>query len=187
MAEDFRDQHPDGRVTMDAATTALQAQCAEQHERCLYSSTTLFIWLRTLRLMRIGFVVVPIIFGALASWDLLTGYSSLKWLTALLALLAGLVPAIYAALKLDEHLPTAARLAGEYKNLEIVFADLEKVGPHKPFAEFETEYKAARERLEKANAEAYTAPEWCFRRAQRKIKTGHYNFDSTRGATTSEP
>ncbi len=34
-----------------------------------------------------------------------------------MALVAGIVPAVYAALKLDEHLPTAMRLAGEYKNL----------------------------------------------------------------------
>jgi hypothetical protein len=97
-------------------------------------------------------------------------------LTAFLALLAGLVPAIYAALKLDDHLPTAARLSGEYKNLEIVFGDLEKVGEHKPFEEFEKEYLAARNRLESANAEGYTAPEWCFRRARKKIKRGHYTF-----------
>jgi hypothetical protein len=42
--------------------------------------------------------------------------------------------------------------------------------------QFESEYKEARMRLEKANAESYTAPEWCFKRAQRKIKSGHYTF-----------
>jgi hypothetical protein len=50
-------------------------------------------------------------------------------------------------------------------HLEIIFADLEKVGAHKSFEEFEADYLAARTRLEKANGEAYTAPEWCFRRA----------------------
>ena len=47
----------------------------------------------------------------------------------------------------------AARLAGEYKNLEIVFADLEQIGSHKSFEVFEAEYLQARARLEKANAE----------------------------------
>ena len=42
---------------------ALKAQCSEQRERCLYSATTLLIWLRMLRKVRIAFVVLPIIFG----------------------------------------------------------------------------------------------------------------------------
>lgn len=81
---------------------------------------------------------MPIIFGAVAGWDLLQGQDGfVRTLTATLALLAGLFPAIYAALKLDEHLPKAAGLAGEYKNLEILFSDLGKVGPTKVFADFE--------------------------------------------------
>lgn len=162
-------------MTVELAT-ALKVQCAEQRERCLYSATTLLIWLRMLRKVRIAFVVLPIIFGAVAGWDLLKGDGEYATVTAILALVAGLVPAVYAALKLDEHLPTAARLAGEYKNLEILFADLEKVGQLKPFPDFEGDYKAARDRLEAANAESYTAPEWCFRAAQKKIKGGHYAF-----------
>ena len=70
----------------------------------------------------------------------------------------------------------AARLAGEYKNLEIVFADLEQIGSHKSFEVFEAEYLQARARLEKANAEAYTAPEWCFRWVRKKIMAGQYSL-----------
>jgi hypothetical protein len=103
------------------------------HMRCLYTSNTLMVWLRALRITRIGFVVMPIVFGALASWEILKGNSRYEYITATMALIAGLVPAVYAALKLDEHLPTATRLAGEYKNLEIVFRDLGAIGPHKPF------------------------------------------------------
>ena len=135
---------------------------------------------------RIAFVIVPIIFGAFAGWDLLQGQDGeVKTVTATLALLAGLVPTIYAALKLDEHLPTAARLAGEYKNLEILFSDLGQLGPTKTFEQFEVEYKQAWDRLEKANAETYTAPEWCFRKARRKIKAGHYSFETANGGPSS--
>ncbi len=126
---------------MSEANQALQAQCKGQWERCFYTSNTLMVWLRTLRIIRVAFVVIPIVFGALASWEILKGNNRYEYITATMALIAGLVPAIYAALKLDEHLPTATRLAGEYKNLEIVFADLGMVGPHKPFDVFETEYK----------------------------------------------
>jgi hypothetical protein len=118
----------------DPANDALKAQCKEQWERCLYTSNTLMVWLRTLRVTRVAFVVIPIVFGALASWEILKGNNRFEYITATMALVAGLVPAIYAALKLDEHLPTATRLAGEYKNLEIIFADLGRIGPHaQPF------------------------------------------------------
>jgi hypothetical protein len=160
-------------------TQALKTQCAEQQERCQYTSASLFIWLRWLRKLRIIFVVLPIVFGAVASWDLLKGQGgTFSVVTAVLALLAGVIPAAYSALKLDDHLPTASRLAGEYKNLEILFRDLEKIGSFKPVADFEAQYQTARERLEKANSEAYTAPEFCFREAKKKIGAGHYAFDS---------
>lgn len=160
----------------DSLAQALKVQCDEQRERCLFTSNTLLIWLRTLRNLRVGFVVLPIVFGALASWDLLSSNDRFRLATAVMALMAGLVPAVYAALKLDEHLPDAARLAGEYKNLEIIFADLSRVGPFKPIETFEAEYKEARDRLEKANGESYTAPEWCFQRARKKVKAGQYTL-----------
>jgi len=167
-------------VTDDGISQALKTQCAEQRERCLYTSASLLVWLRLLRQLRVGFVTFPIILGSVAGWDLLQGQDgSFKTLTAICAFLAGLVPAIYAALKLDEHLPTVARLAGEYKNLEIIFGDLQQVGSFKPFAEFEVEYREARSRLEQANSEAYTAPQFCFRRAKKAIEMGHYSFEDS--------
>ena len=108
----------------DTLAAAMQKQCAEQRERCVFTSGSLLSGC-ALRFLRILFVVVPIICGSLAGWDLLKATPEYAALTALLALAAGLVPAVYAALKLDEHLPTTARLAGEYKDLEIVFADLQ--------------------------------------------------------------
>ena len=152
-----------------SASHVLAEQCDKASERCLFTSTTLLIWLRQLRLLRVVFIVLPIILGSLAGWKLLQSVQSVNLFTAGCAFLAGLIPAVYTALKLDDHLPIAGRLAGEYKNLEIVFADLRQVGPHKPFDIFEADYLAARARLEKANAESYTAPEYCFWMAQWKI------------------
>lgn len=179
MAEDIWGCRSKGHIVNDIdLSLALKSQCAEQRERCTYTSTALFIWLRILRKARIVFIIVPIILGSAAGWDLLQGNaSSFKTVTAVFAFMAGLIPAVYAALKLDEHLPTVARLASEYKNLEILFRDLEQVWSIKPFEEFEGEYRKARDRLEKANAEAYTAPECCFRKAKKKIDAGHYSFE----------
>jgi hypothetical protein len=153
---------------------ALQHQCEEKRVRCLYTSTTFFEWLGILRLFWLAFIVIPIVFGSLASWQLLKANANLQLFAAVLAFIAGLAPVIYSALKMDEHLASAARLTGEYKNLEIAFADLERIGPHKGFSEFEDEYKAARARLERANAEAYTAPDWCHQRAKKKIERGEH-------------
>ncbi|UFX42028.1 hypothetical protein HAP47_0022425 [Bradyrhizobium sp. 41S5] len=137
----------------------------------------LFIWVRTLRKLRIAFVITPIVFGAIAGWDLISTDNRFRVATAILALAAGLIPAVYTALKLDEHIPTATRLAGEYKNLEIIFKDLGRIGPSKEIAWFEDEYRAARDRLQAANAEAYTAPESYFEKAKAKIEKGHYTFE----------
>lgn len=160
----------------ETQTEALRVQCKQQWERCLYTSTTLFIWLRMLRKLRILFVVTPIVFGAIAGWDIISADNRFRLVTAILALAAGLIPAVYSALKLDEHIPTATRLAGEYKNLEIIFKDLGRIGPTLEVSKFDQEYKAARTRLEMANAEAYTAPERYFERAKVKIEKGHYQF-----------
>src|SRR5262249_10619103 len=101
-----------------------------------------------------------------ASWDFLSSETSDAVLAALFALTAGIFPAVYFALKLDDNLQIVAMLAGEYKNLEIVFATLENVSSLKPFREFEGEFNQAVERLQAANAHAYPAPEWCFKRVR---------------------
>ena len=88
MAKDIRKLH----IVTDTLAAAMQKQCAEQRERCVFTSGSLFIWLRALRFLRILFVVVPIICGSLAGWDLLKATPEYAALTALLALAAGLYP-----------------------------------------------------------------------------------------------
>jgi hypothetical protein len=57
---------------------ALRDQCEEKRIRCLYTSTTFFEWLRILRLFWLAFIVIPIVFGSLASWQLLKANASLQ-------------------------------------------------------------------------------------------------------------
>lgn len=80
---------------MDERTQNLIAECARQEESCRYSSATLFEWLKSLRFWRVWFVVVPIMAGAAASWQLIADDPSWKWLTATCALIAGVTPAVY--------------------------------------------------------------------------------------------
>jgi hypothetical protein len=119
------------------------------------------------------------VLGSLASWRLLTesNVAGTKVFSAVCAFIAGLLPAIYSALKLDDHLDAATHLASEFKNLQDRFRQVALVSSRKPFAEFEADVKSLFERLEQARAASFTAPEWCFRRAQKKIKKGDYDFD----------
>jgi hypothetical protein len=83
--------------------------------------------------------------------------------TATLALLAGLIPAIYSALKLTSTCRRRRVSPANTKISKSSSATWPKTGPHRSVADFDAEYRTTRARLENANAEAYTAPEWCFR------------------------
>ncbi len=56
---------------MASMRAELIMECKRQSENCLYTSTSLFVWLRYLRAMRIFFVVVPLVLGSLAGWNLI--------------------------------------------------------------------------------------------------------------------
>jgi hypothetical protein len=164
---------------MASKTRELALECQREHENCLYTSTSLFIWLRFLRVIEIIFLTLPVVMGSLAGWELLTSspIKGFRILAPIFAFLAGLFPLIYAALKLDDRLGHCKNLAGEFKNLQDRFRQLALVSSHKSFDEFEADFKLTRDRFESARSHSYTAPEWCFRRAQKKIKAGDYAFD----------
>ncbi|WP_288130531.1 hypothetical protein, partial [Accumulibacter sp.] len=96
---------------MDERTQNLIAECKRQEESCLYTSTTIFEWLKSMRWWRFLFVIVPIILGGLATWPVLAEKLDLQWLTGVCALLAGLVPAVYKALDYDVSLDMLAKHA----------------------------------------------------------------------------
>ncbi len=105
---------------MGSKNTELALECKRQSEGCLYTSTTLFIWLKFLKGVRLCFIIIPLVAGGLAGWNVLTNLDleGVKLFTAGCAFVAGLMPTIYSALKFDENLEKCARLAGEFKNLQ---------------------------------------------------------------------
>jgi hypothetical protein len=117
--------------------------------------------------------------GSLASWKLLTqsNVDSVKVMVALLAFLAGVLPTIYRALKLDRHLTQCAELAAEFKNLQDAFRQCANISSLKSSSEFDADFHRVMKRLEKARQPSYTAPEWCFKKAQRKVQSGDYDPD----------
>ncbi len=180
MAKDIWLGYSNGLAYMNTNTEQLIQECKRQSEGCLYTSTSLFIWLRTLRYLKVIFIVAPLIFGTLAGGKLLLSVNaeSAKTFSALFAFFAGILPSIYAALKYDDRLKECTTLAAEFKNLQDRFRQAALVGSAKAFLDFEAQFDGLMGRLEAARKSSFTAPEWCFKRAQAKIKKGDYHFDS---------
>ncbi len=164
---------------MASKKVELALECKRQSENCLYTSTSLLIWLRFLRYVNITFIVVPLVLGAVASWQLVTGSSleSVRIIASTCALFAGLLPTIYYALKIDDRVSESKMLSGEFTNLRDRFRYAALVTSQKAFPEFEEEVRPLLDRLDKARSHSYTAPEPCFWLARQKIGAGHYSFD----------
>lgn len=154
-------------------------ECKRQEDSCLYTSTTLYIWLRKKRFLRKVFIIAPIILGTLATWSILdqpdTEY--LQWLTATFAMLAGVFPAIYEALNMDIDISDIQKQAATYKNLQDRFRQLRTISSKQPYDEFLCAFEKVMSQMEKVRGKSITPPEKCFKAAQKKINSGHYEFD----------
>jgi hypothetical protein len=161
---------------MDERMATLITECKRQEESCLYTSTTLFEWLKSLRWWRVVFIVAPILLGGVATWPLLTKQSGYEWLTGVCALLAGLAPAIYKALHFDVSLETLAKHAHQFKILQDRFRQAASITGLSGFNELKAEFMKLMDQMDAARASSLTAPERFFSRAQKKITAGHYEF-----------
>lgn len=162
-------------MTDKTPTQALIDECHRQQENCAYTSTSFIIWLRKLRWIRTALLILPVLFGALATWQIVTQTSPL--FAAVFTLLATVLPPVYAASKIDTAITDYETLAGEFTNLRDRFRQLATISAHKPFPEFEAEARPALDRLEQARGRALAPPEWSFRSAQKKVKSGDYAHD----------
>src|SRR5216684_238416 len=138
MAENLR--LPDSQDNlMDERTRNMIDECKRMEESCLYTSTTLFEWLKCLRFWRAFFVVIPIILGGVATWPLLAHQDDYKWVTGACALLAGLAPAVYKSLDFDVSLNQIAKQANQFKILQDRFRQAWRVAALGPLEDFKKE------------------------------------------------
>jgi len=123
--------------------------------------------------------VVPLVLGGLGAWKLLTAsdVASVQLLASVCAFLAGLLPTIYAALKFDDSLDAVARSATAFKNLQDCFRQMALIYSHDPVEQYQERFEEAMAKMNEARAAALTPPEWVFKLAQRKVKSGDYSFD----------
>ena len=157
----------------------LVKECKRQYDNCLYTSTALFEYVKCLRMVRTISVIVPLVFGGVAGWNVLTGSDDMrvKVFTAACALIAGLVPSIMAALKFDDSLDHCKMLANEYKNLQDRYRQAAEITAHKGKAELEKEFMQLREQHEALRKTSVAIPDRFFRAAQKKVNAGDYSFD----------
>jgi hypothetical protein len=173
MAEDIRSSDPDLRL-MEPRRAAIIAECRRQEESCLYTSTTLYIWLRRVRLQKQIFVGAPIIIGGVAGIALLKEALP-DWMMALMAFFASLFPALAEGLKIETSVDEIKRLAADFKALQDRFR---RTATITALTDVDAEQTLAElmDRMDVARSTSITPPEWAFEEASRKIDAGHYSF-----------
>src|SRR4051794_18662984 len=124
-------------------------ECQRQFENCLYSSTALYENIKLNQRVRMVAVVVPLVLGSIAGWNVLASYTQewVKIITALCAFIAGLVPSILNSLKFDENLDLCFSVAVDYTNLRDRFRHAAQITAHKGVAEMEKEFNYLREQM----------------------------------------
>lgn len=153
----------------------IEAECQRQMESCLYTSTTLYIWLRTVRFARFGSVLVPLLLSGVAALGL-TKFNFPAYVVVLLTFAASLFPALQHALKIETSIERIASEASRYKSLQDRFRQVSKIGISQGKETALREFHAAMEDLNLARLTSITPPERYFRKAQAKIARGDYSF-----------
>ncbi|SRR6266851_1990167 len=161
---------------MEQRADNLIDECRRQEESCLYTSTSLFEWLKWMRFLKVVFVVTPIILGGVATWPLLAHQDDYKWVTGACALLAGLAPAVYKSLDFDVSLNQIAKQANQFKILQDRFRQAWRVAALGPLEDFKKEFDDLMTRMDASRASSLSAPERFFRKAQSKVSAGDYDF-----------
>ena len=160
---------------MEPLAQALFDECNRLSEDCKYTALTFTIWLRRLRLRRTLSLILPVIFGSLATAGIVTQHLP-AW-AAVFSLLATVLPLVYRASKTVNEVNQFKRLAGEFTNLRDRFRQLSKIGQTKDLAAFESDFNLLMARMDKARSFVETPPEWCFNKAREKIKKGDMQHD----------
>ena len=180
MAENIRGPHPDPR-SIEERRSAIIDECRRQEESCLYTSTTLYVWLRRVRRQRQFFIAAPIVLGGLAGLSIFQEWGW-DWVAALLAVVASLFPALADALKFETSVDEISRLAAGFKALQDRFRRTANITALGNVQVAEETLSELMDRMDIARSSSITPPESAFKEAQRKIAEGHYGFlvDKTR-------
>lgn len=178
MGTDFREHGADNGDDMTFAE-ALTKQCADESRNTLYTSTSFYIYLRSLRRWRAGLWVGAGISSTIAASAVVAEFSLNPVLVAGLTLAGVILPGIVKAINLDGEIEAFEKQAAAFKKAEAHLDRAAKVWSKKSAEEFEKEARSAQELLDTARSVSLTPPEWAFKAAQKKIQSGDYDPDDT--------
>lgn len=161
---------------MEKIAIEIAKEARRQFENCLYTSSSLYEWLKLLKFLDGLMTISPIIFGSLATWKVLdTGDS--KFFVSFCALMAAIIPIIQKSSKIKEKIAEVGKAAGCYTNMRDRFRQIAMISAHKDVPNLEIDFQALMQKMEEVRLNGTTAPELSFKAAQRKIKLGDYDSD----------
>lgn len=160
---------------MVSKAVLIAREARRQEESCLYTSTSLYLWLRQVRRQNTVFIVAPIVLGALAGFSILKDVFP-DWVTATLALLASLFPALANGLKIQTSIDEIAANAAAFKSLQDRFRQLAEITVTSGDERAQHELRELTDKLDVARANSITPPECYFEKARKKIEAGDYSF-----------
>ncbi len=175
MADDIRDTHTNPRAVTVQRRVEVAKEAMRQSESCLWTSTSLYIWLRQVRRQRQFFIAAPIVLGALASFTVLQDVVP-AWVVATLSLGASLFPALSDGLNIQTSVDEISRLAAEFKALQDRFRRVAHITALGTAEEAEAALAELMDRMDVARSASVTPPEKYFEMARKKIEGGHYDF-----------
>ena len=155
---------------------AIIQECKIQAESCQYTAAALYKWLAKAKRNNMLWNVVPIVFGAFASFSFLQDFS--PFLASFLALVAGFLPSVYEKLELQEHTDEILAQAGQYKNLENRFKQSATVTALDTDKDtLKVEFATLMRQIEDLRARPLVIPEKYFQAGRKEIKDGRYKPD----------
>jgi len=151
-------------------------ECKREEENCLYTSTTFFLWLSSMRKGKSLFIATPLLLGGIASIEILSNSESdiVKYIIALAAFFGGVIPSIFSALKIDSKINIIDGIGSKYKILQGKFRRIRNINSND--SDFEQKFNTIIDELEILKSSSLTAPERFFKKAQSKITKGDYNY-----------
>lgn len=164
---------------MTGKIEALVRECQRQAENCLYTSTALYEAIKCYGKIYKSVSIAAGICGGLAAWSVLSDQKdpTIKIAVAAFALVSGLIPELLKKINFSEEIVSFRSAASDYKNLQDRFRQAAQITSYKGFSELDREFTLLMDRMEALRKNGIAVPEWAFKKAQTKIKSGDYTFD----------
>lgn len=175
MAEDIRNSDTSESLNVAKRLAEVRSEALRQEENCLYTSTAMYRWLTTVRWQQRVVLVLPILLAAAASYSYSRDVFP-AWALALVALVATLIPSMAKALDIETQVKELKDAAGEYKNLQDRFRQLANIGSVENIEAADARLSELMDRLDAVRAKSLVVPQRHFESAQKKIKSGDYDF-----------